>query len=166
MSLEKCPGCGDLFVKRDGPVHPYMLSSPACWAWYGEVLAWEYSTPNLLATHRLTVDTYAVQHPGTGDRAAIQSVGLHLARLMIQLDSAVTPREANDVMLGLGKSKSSLPFLEPPVSFVSTVADIALDGSIDDHIRAVRAWARATWMSWCEHHQFIRSWAVAALSVR
>ncbi len=54
---------------------------------YGVILQHEYSDPRLLPTHRLSVDTYAIQHPGDGSRRAIQSVGLHLARLMIQLES-------------------------------------------------------------------------------
>ncbi|MDZ7628938.1 MAG: DUF5946 family protein [Parvularculaceae bacterium] len=44
--------------------------------------------------HRLSVDAYAVQHPGGASRQAIQSVGLHLARLYIQLEHPHTPKES------------------------------------------------------------------------
>jgi hypothetical protein len=141
-----------------------MLSSTGCWARFGEVLAREYSHAELLPTHRLSVDVYAVQHPGSLERRAIQSVGLHLARLMLQLERPVTPRETNDVMLGLSKSKAGIPFLEPPERFDVTVADIPLDGSSDDHVRAVRAWAQAAWAAWHAHHSFIRWWAQSALN--
>ncbi|HEX8642569.1 MAG TPA: DUF5946 family protein [Allosphingosinicella sp.] len=167
MGLEPCPGCGGAFAEGDGPTHPYMLSSPGCWARYGEVLAREYSHPELLATHRLSVDAYAVQHPGSrDDRRAVQSVGLHLARLMLQLDRPAAPRETNDAMLGLAKAKATLPWLEPPSSFALTVADIPLDGSFDDHVAAVRAWAADAWQAWEAHHRFIRTWAREALGGR
>lgn len=41
----KCPGCGLMTAVQDGPTHPYVVSSPGCWAIYGEVLAREYQNP-------------------------------------------------------------------------------------------------------------------------
>lgn len=155
---ERCPGCGGLFDPLDGPTHAYVLSSPACWDRYGKILAREYSDPALLPTHRLSVDTYAVQHPGDGSRRAIQSVGLHLARLMLQLEAPHSPTETNDVMLGLGKHKTTLPRLSAPTTFQVTVCDVPLDATVEDHILAVRRWARHTWDDWSESHDFIRRW--------
>lgn len=164
---EPCLGCGGLFAEGDGPTHPYMLSSPGCWTRYGEVLAREYSQPELLATHRLSVDAYAVQHPGSrDDRRAVQSVGLHLARRMLQLDRPAAPRETSDVMLGLASAKAGLKWLEPPEVFSVTVADVPLGGSFDDHVAAVRAWGADAWEAWQAHHFFIRTWAKAALERR
>ena len=107
-----CPGCSADLDPELGPTHDYMTASPACYARFTAVLAHEYSNPALLATHRLSVDTYAVQHPGDGsERRMVQSVGLHLARLhlarlYVQLEDHATgrPRGAeatNAVMLGL-----------------------------------------------------------------
>ena len=81
--MERCFGCGGLFPAADGPTHAYMLSSAGCWAAYGKVLVREYADPLLFAaSHRLTVDAYAVQHPGNADdRRAVQSVWLHFAAL-------------------------------------------------------------------------------------
>ncbi len=159
--LEACPGCGGLFEPHSGPIHRYMISSPACWAAFGKILACEYSDPALLATHRLSVDAFAVQHPGGASRQAIQSVGLHLVRLMIQLETPLPPREANDVMLRLGPRKALLPFLQPPESFQLTVADVVPAAGTAGHIEAVRAWAKSAWNSWATHQSFIRSWAEA-----
>ena len=79
-------GCGYVLHDIDGPTHNYMLSSPACFAAYTEVLAFEYSDPLLMRTHRLTIDAFAIQHPGDAiSRQAIPSVGLDLARLAMQL---------------------------------------------------------------------------------
>jgi hypothetical protein len=55
-----------------------MESSPGCWQIYGEVLAREYSDAAFRSIHRLTVDSYAVQHPGQPTAQSIQSVCVHL----------------------------------------------------------------------------------------
>ncbi len=157
-TLERCPGCGANFPATQGPIHRYMTSSPGCWAAYGQLLAAEYSDPVLLATHRLSVDTYAVQHPGDTSRQAIQSVGLHLARLFVQLSSKPKPKETNDVMLNLSKGKASLKHLSPPPRFTMTLLDVAPLIDSPQHPSAVRAWARATWNDWALHHDYIREW--------
>lgn len=145
---------------RDGPVHEYMTSSPACWAMFGEVLAAEYSDLSLLDTHRLSVDTYAVQHPGDPtDRRSVQSVGLHLARLYRRLGSTMTPAETNDVMKGFVGRKETLIQLNPPQVFSVTVADIASSIGGPGHAAAVLTWAERTWQDWSEHHDWIRAWA-------
>lgn len=87
-----CPGCGALLPAEAGPTHAYMRSSPACWARFGEILAREFSDPAYFALHQLTVDAYAVQHPGGADRRAIQSVGLHLMTLCMVLEEGADPR--------------------------------------------------------------------------
>ena len=162
-----CIGCGAVLQIITGPTHPYMEASPACYEAFNRVLAFEYSDPTLQGTHRLTVDTYAVQHPGrAGTRQQIQSVGLHLARLGVQLDNSLSPRETNDVMLGLGKHKATLKRLEPPAAFTVKVADIAEFAGSASHSDNVRDWARATWADWSDHHDYIRAWTARWLSRR
>lgn len=157
-STEACPGCGAVFDAEEGPTHRYMTSSPACWRRFGKVLAAEYSSDDLTPTHRLSVDTYAVQHPGDGSRQAIQSVGLHLARLMVQLDAPMPPRETNDVMLRLGPRKATLQQLERPERFSMTIADVAPHAGSDTHAETVQAWAQSAWNDWRQHHDYIRNW--------
>jgi len=163
--LEKCPGCGGLFAPREGPTHRYMTSSPACWDAFGRVLAREYSTPALMPTHRLSVDAFAVQHPGDGSPLAIKSTGLHLARLMIQLERPLSPVEVNEVILELGKAKQSLIFLTPPKHFAVTVADVVNATDTDAHSARVMAWARDAWSAWSNHHAYVRDW-VRRTSIR
>ena len=62
--MTDCPGCGLELPQRDGPVHPYIGASAACWSLYGEVLTREYGDASYRSAHRLTLDAYAVQHPG------------------------------------------------------------------------------------------------------
>ncbi len=118
----------------------------------------EFSSEDLMPTHRLSVDTYAVQHPGDGSRQAIQSVGLHLARLMVQLDTPMPPRETNDVMLRLGPRKATLQRLERPEMFSMTIADVAPFAGSDAHAETVRAWAQSAWDDWHQHHDYIKNW--------
>jgi hypothetical protein len=162
MDIEVCHGCGSRLERVDGPLHAYMLSSPGCWAAFNEVTAREFSSPELMTIHRLSVDAWAVQHPGDGSRRAIQSVGLHLARLMVQLEHGLHDKAANDAMLRFAARKATLPELPPRVAYTSTVAAVAGAVEPEAHRRAVRHWAEATWQDWADQHDFIRRWAAAA----
>ena len=163
MRLEKCVGCGGEFRPEDGPVHRYMLSSPACWAAFGRIMAAEYSDPQLMPVHRLSVDAFAVQHPGTASRQAIQSVGMHLARLYFQLERQAPPDEANAFMLRVAARKAQLPRLTPPSSFAITTAEVSAVAGTKEHQSAVRMWAGNAWESWAHAHVFIKQWAAQSL---
>lgn len=157
--IERCVGCGGKFEASNGPVHNYMHSSPGCFAAFNELLAAEYSSISLKTVHRLTVDTWAVQHPGGNeDRRALQSVGLHLARLMLQLESPRPPAETNAVMLDFSSKKATLQKLTPPRSFRVTVSDVAPFAGSPLHAEKVREWGAATWQDWSDHHRYIKSW--------
>jgi uncharacterized protein DUF5946 len=160
MDFEKCLGCGADFPRCDGATHPYMLSSPGCWAAFGVVLAREYSDPALFAVHRLSVDAYAVQHPGNpSSRPAAQSVGLHLARLKLQLERGLAPERANAVMVQLAEYKARFHWLEPPTSLGAvTVAQVEPAMDPGEHELAVRAWARSALEAWRAHHATIEGW--------
>ncbi|GAA6182415.1 hypothetical protein NBRC116594_38530 [Shimia sp. NS0008-38b] len=154
-----CPGCGGRFDNITGPTHAYMISSSGCYAAFNRLLAAEYSDPALRTTHRLTVDTYAVQHAGDpNSRRAVQSVGLHLARLKLQLTHDLPPKETNDVMLGMSEHKATLIPLAPPTRFTLTVADVAPRAGTKQHSAKVRDWAQATWDDYAAHHDYISDW--------
>jgi hypothetical protein len=141
-----------------------MLSSPACWNAFNTVIAREYSNSELMEIHRLSVDAWAVQHPGDGSRRAVQSVGLHLARLMVQIEEGLTGEEANAAMLKFASRKAELPELQPRGSYAVTVAQVVNAVAPDDHRSAVRHWAEATWNDWADQHDFIRRWVHQALA--
>lgn len=103
--------------------------------------------------------THAVQHPGDGSRRAIQSVGLHLARLKVQIERGVEGEAANAAMLRFAARKASLPELPPRGHYAVTVADVAGAVEPDAHQAAVRRWAEAAWADWSDQHKFIRQWA-------
>lgn len=88
--LEPCRGCGALVPCGDGPTHRYIGASPGCWAVFGEVLAREYSDRRYWPVYQLTVDAYAVQHPGEPSRQTIQSAAIHLISLYSVLEAGRT----------------------------------------------------------------------------
>lgn len=159
VEIAVCPGCGSRLPAVEGPVHAYMTSSPACWAAFNAVMAREYSNPGLMAVHRLSVDAWAVQHPGDGSRRAIQSVGLHLARLMVQIEQGLEGEAANSAMLGFAARKGDLPGLPPRAAYALTVAEVVEVEAPDAHAAAVRRWAASVWADWADQHDFIRGWA-------
>ncbi len=157
----KCPGCGGEFAALDGPTHRYMESSPGCWAAYGEVLAREYANPALLEVHRLSVDAYAAQHPGRPSPQTVQSVAMHLVRLILQIERGVRGERANDVMAKLREHRREFTWLEPPPSRGKlTVAHVVPCVELDRHAAAVEAWARATLEAWAPHRAMLERWVM------
>lgn len=159
MKLIPCVGCGGLFPDIEGVTHPYMESSAGCWAAYGEVLAREYSSPAYFEIHRLTVDTYAAQHPGQPSSQSIKSVGYHLIRLCLLLERNLKMERANEAMIIITKTKQHFTWFSPPDSLGSiTVADVCAEDSAEQHKQLVWLWAASVWAAWCPHHSVIYSW--------
>lgn len=155
-----CVGCGGPVPEEKGPTHPYMESSPGCWRIYGEVLSREYGDLAYAGLHQLTVDSYAVQHPGRPSPQTIQSVCLHLVSLHLVLERQVTVGYAKRIMGAGSKVKDRFHWLAPPTSLGSvTVADVARVAAPHEHEEAVRAWAASAWSAWAKHHAAVRGWA-------
>lgn len=153
-----CPGCLVHLPAVDGPAHPYMTCSAACWSRYGDLLAAQYSDPRRMAFHQLVVDSYAVQHPGGEDRRAVQSVGIHLMTLCLFVERDVDPALGP----GLHRRMVARPVFHhlapPPSRGRVTVGDMPLDGDPSAARRAAYAWAGDAWQAWAEHHAVVRSW--------
>lgn len=142
------------------PGHRYIGSSPGCWALFGEVLAREYSDFRYARAHRLTVDAYAVQHPGTPSPHAIASVGLHLVRLHWVLERGWDSERATKAMQRAAERKKELVWLEPPAFLGSiTVRSVHETSEPEEHVRRVRAWAENVWQAWSAHHATVRLWS-------
>jgi len=159
VTLSRCPGCGAEFPDRQGPVHRYMESSPACWAAYGEVLAREYSDQAYFQVHRLSVDAYAVQHPGKPSPQTIQSVAVHLIRLCLLLERDLSMERANAAMLKASEQEAKFVWLTPPASLGAvTVAEVWKTEALEAHMATVRRWAQSAWEAWSPHHGTIKKW--------
>lgn len=163
-----CPGCGAVLPEREGPGHAYMTGSPACWAAFGRVVAAEYQEPARWPAHSLTVDAYAVQHPGDGSARAARSVGVHLLTLHFTLERGLDPTWMARVRRGASERlRDGLTWLAPPEAppevdvthlftgpgYASVIADPHA------HLRRAREWAEAAWHQWTAHHDTVARWA-------
>ncbi len=126
---------------------------------YGEVLAREYQQPAYFQAHKLTVDAYAVQHPGQPSPQTIQSAALHLVRLCLMLEEGFDADRATAAMQTAATRKSAFRWLDPPAARGEvTVADVHRASSAEEHVAQVRAWAASAWEAWTEHHEVVRGW--------
>jgi hypothetical protein len=158
-SATSCPGCGLVLPQHDGPTHPYLGASAACWALYGEVLAREYGEQGYPAWHRLTVDAYAAQHPGEPEPRSIRSVAIHLAGLCLAVERGVPPGCASALIRELLASAPDVRWLDPPADRGSvTVREVWDAADAAQHEERVEHWARAVWNAWSAHHETVRDW--------
>jgi hypothetical protein len=136
-----------------------MESCPGCWATYGEVLALEYGDPPGARLHRLTVDAYAVQHPGRPSRQSAQSVAVHLVSLCQVLEHRFEMPKATEAIARAVKAEEPYPWLAPPESLgLVTVADVHGASGPEEHLARVREWASSSWAAWATHHGQVGSW--------
>ena len=157
-TLIHCLGCGALVPDIEGSTHEYMLSTPGCWSLFNQVAVQQYEIASF-DLRRLAVDAYAVQHPGTTDRRAVQSVAVHLISLYFVLERGLTPTEATDKMRQALLDKSRFVWLRLPQSMGEiTVVDVISVTDPVEHEALIKRWARSAWEAWSVHHAQIRKW--------
>ncbi len=151
----KCYGCGALVSSADELPHKYIGANQGCWDLYGQILAKEYGEYNYPElTHRLTVDTYAIQHPGTPSRQSIQSVNVHLISLYLILLKGFDGKNATNKMGLILSNNPKFEWLEPPIPNGSkTVIDVLTATNQDEHEKKVREWAEDVWNCWFSKHE-------------
>ncbi|HKB16384.1 MAG TPA: DUF5946 family protein, partial [Planctomycetota bacterium] len=142
----------------------YYNVSPECWSVFTEVLEKEYTNPALFGeVHRLTVDTYAVQH--AGGPHPDKSVDVHLVGLHLVLARGFPSAQVHSYMQGLVGAVSTWPHLPPPGDRGPlTIFDVAAADSPRDHASIVRRWADQVWKAWSPHHEAVGRLAALALS--
>lgn len=161
----RCFGCGGLFPDINGPMHRYMESTPGCWAAYGEVLARQYNDARYAIAGQMTVDAYAVQHPGTPSPQSIQSVALHLMSLCLTFEHGVATADATQLVAQMANDKRSFVWLRPPASVGDVnVAHVHAAATAAEHVERVRQWAASAWRAWSAHHATIREWLPAQVA--
>jgi hypothetical protein len=157
-----CFACGAKSLNIDGECHEYMLSSPGCWAMFGEIMAREFSgeKEKYWKAHQFTVDAYALQHIGRKkDKRALNSVNIHLASLYVIFEEGVSFESAPEVRKQFSqyyKGKNLLEWLEPPTSFGKlTVFEPWNNENPDLHFEITEQWAKSVWESWSHQHNKI-----------
>ena len=150
-----CPGCGALVENKPGKPHKYFGANQGCWDLYGEVLAKEYGEYNYpQLTHRLTVDTYAVQHPGEPGRQSIQSINVHLVSLYLILVKDYNGEKATRKIDEIINAKPKFDWLEPPKPNGNlTILDVLKAKNPEEHKKKVREWAEDVFECWYLKHK-------------
>jgi len=164
-TIIKCCGCGALVKDIPGKPHRYIGAAAGCREVYCEILAKEYGEFRYPEpTHRFTVDTYAVQHPGEPSGQAIQSVNAHLVSLHLVVEKGFNGARATEAFKDILKNGDKLTWLEPPNPNGSmTVVDVVKAQNLQEHRRLVDEWARDVWTAWRNHHALIRRLAEQCL---
>jgi uncharacterized protein DUF5946 len=152
-----CPSCGAVCDDVAGPTHPYVVSSPACWAAFGALQADEMARFGYPPMHGLVVDAYAASHGGDGsDRRDRQSVWIHLIALCAVLERGETPTGRVALLQRLTTPKLRWPLLDRP-SGVPALDHTHAVGATDvgEYTHRVREWAGAVWSFWSDEHKHI-----------
>lgn len=136
----------------------------ACQRLFDEVLAREFGDFRYGRAHRLTVDTYSLQHPDEYMRSA-KSFAAHLTGMHAAMSN--TAREVNPIVQ---RWLSGPRVLERPAAPAPrqrgalTVAHVHAATGADDHVRRVREWAGTVWEAWRAHHQPAAQWVEEAVA--
>lgn len=144
---QPCFSCGALVAPSDGPTHPYMRSSPGCWAAFGELQAGEMARFGYPEIHGVIVDCYAASHGGDGtERRDRQSVFIHLMAICARLERGMDGPARIALLQRLTAEKRDWPALWPPER-TPAVDHTHLRGATDmaDYERRTWAWATAVW---------------------
>lgn len=158
-----CFACGAKSLNIEGEIHPYMLSSPGCWAMFTEVMVREYQDIEYARAHHFSVDSYACQHPGDSKSGkAIRSVAIHMASLYMILEEKMSFSEAVNFKSGFAqfnKQKNLIIRLNPPENLGQiTVFDVWNLENGSHHFETCHQWAQSVWQAWKDHHETIRIW--------
>lgn len=159
MKKQSCPGCQGVFPEDGGETHSYIGASSGCWKVYGAILAKEFGEFRYPPVHRLTVDTYCVQHPGESSPQSIQSVGIHLVALYLALEMRVPLERITAMMDRLLKKGAPFVWLTPPENLGNiAVLDIMKAATFEEHEHRVWSWAREVWDAWESRHLVVKGW--------
>lgn len=156
--IDECSSCGAKTpVSSTGDTHRYLGASPGCWARFGEVLAHEYSDPLYFSVHALTVDAYAVQHPGQESPQTISSINVHLVSLYAHYRDGVTLDELPQLKARMTKRKDLFRWLHPPENLGRmTINDIWKATSAEMHRDMVTQWGEIALDCWSNYHEYLR----------
>lgn len=143
ISNDVCEDCGAVVAE----------GKAGCLKLFEEILAREFSDYRYGKIHRLTVDTYSLQHPDAYMRSG-KSFAAHLTGMYAALEL----EDALAVNQRVRKWLSTNPEIEkPPVRPPKHIGNLTITfihDAVDaeEHARRVRKWAREVWSAWSEHH--------------
>lgn len=151
-----CVGCGRIVPDIEGPTHRYLESSPGCWAAYTTLPFGGMAGSAELPHSAMTVDAYAVQHPGRPGPSSTPSVWIHLAAMQLVLERGWPADRLVEIRRTVADANDGWPWLTPPASMGDIGAIDVAAAAADDVAAVVRAWVEAAYSAWADHHGEIR----------
>jgi hypothetical protein len=134
-------------------------SSTDCQGLFAEILAREFGDYRYGRLHRLTVDTYSLQHPARYMRSG-KSFAVHLTGMWAALDSDQAEAINREVRQWLDGSRTLARPAEPPPGRRGelTIAYVLGAADPEEYLGRVTQWARSTWSAWSSYHDLARQW--------
>ena len=134
-----------------------------CRALFDEMIAREFSDYRYGRRHRLTVDAYSLQHPGSFMRSG-KSFAAHLTGMCAEFEFNDPAKVNKSVQLWLSGSKEiPKPHCLPSHHGSLTIAFLyGAEGAVE-YLERVREWAACVWEAWSQHHNLARLWIQEAL---
>lgn len=132
---------------------------------YGRLLVREYSAPIDDGVRRLTIATYAAQHPDTSQPHLAGSTALHLIALCLMLERGASAQQTTALLPLMLQRAQALHWPEPPTpNGTINVADVlSARATLTDHAQLVSRWATNVWSAWAAQHAQVRRWIDANL---
>jgi hypothetical protein len=153
-----CVGCRGLVPDVEGPIHRYMTASPGCWRIYTGLGAG--SLPRT-ARSAMSVDAYAVTHPGVAGPQSTSSVWIHLVTLCFTAERGWPVDQAIRLRRVAADAFNNWPWLERPEKMGAiTAVDVAVAVAARDGALAaarVESWIDSAWGAWAGHHPAVRA---------
>lgn len=130
-----------------------------CQKLFDEVCAREFGDYRYARLHRLTVDTYSLQHPRQYMRSG-KSFVAHLTGICAALEYDETVAINQAVQRWLNGPKVVERPEEPPPRKRGDLTIVYIHGAADteEHVQRIREWARSTWSAWGMYHDLARQW--------
>jgi len=140
-----CEDCGAIVAGKSG-----------CLEIFEEVLAREFSDYRYGRLHRLTVDSYSLQH---AERYMLS--GKSFAAHLTGMYAAHESQDTHDINQVIQRWLSTNPQIVKPAHIPERRGDLTITyvhsaPDADEHLKRVRAWARDVWSAWAEHHDLAR----------
>ena len=132
-------------------------SPEECHAYFEAILAKEFSDIRYAKAHKLTVDTYALQHPAVYMVSA-KSFAAHLTRMCAAMECGNDPELLRKLQRWLNGKKQ----LEKPemLHHLGTLTIFHLEKAQTgpEHNELVWEWAADVWKAYTAFHDLARDW--------
>lgn len=149
--MKVCPDCGSPFGLED------------CQSTCDAVLAREFSDYRYARLHRLTVDTYSLQHPANYMRSG-KSYAAHLTGMYAAIETDSAENINRLVQKWLSRNPTIVRPGNPPEGNRGSlnISHLGDASDVSDYLRRVQEWAESVWPSWHEYHHLAEEWIAKA----